>query len=163
MSGRVPRQVRPVLLLVVYGVFLVVVGVTATVQTALVSLHFSTAAINTAVAGDAAIVRAFVNDGLAAGDLTDAADPARVERLDGLLAALAGNAGMRRLEIRDPSGTVRLTSAAGLPVDAALRGGGRVSLCRGRGRSGPGRDPRHAARRRQPGAARPVPAARRGR
>ena len=44
MSGRVPRQVRPVLLLVVYGVFLVVVGVTATVQTALVSLHFSTAA-----------------------------------------------------------------------------------------------------------------------
>ena len=83
MSGRAPRQVRPVLLLVVYGVFLVVVGVTATVQTALVSLHFTTAAINTAVAGDAAIVRAFVNDGLAASDLTAAADPARVERLNG--------------------------------------------------------------------------------
>ncbi len=120
MSGRAPRQVRPVLLLVVYGVFLVVVGVTATVQTALVSLHFSTAAINTAVAGDAAIVRAFVNDGLAAGDLTGAADPARVERLDGLLAALAGNAGMRRLEIRDPAGTVRLTSAAEAPTDPGL-------------------------------------------
>jgi diguanylate cyclase (GGDEF)-like protein len=120
LSGRVPRQVRPVLLLVVYGVFLVVVGVTATVQTALVSLHFTTAAINTAVAGDAAIVRAFVNDGLAASDLTEAADPARVERFDGLLAALAGNAGMRRLEIRDASGAVRLTSAADAPADLAL-------------------------------------------
>jgi diguanylate cyclase (GGDEF)-like protein len=120
LSGRAPRQVRPVLLLVVYGVFLVVVGVTATVQTALVSLHFSTAAINTAVAGDAAIVRAFVNDGLAASDLTDAADPTRAAQLDGLLATLAGNAGMRRLEIRDPSGTVRLTSAPGASPDAAV-------------------------------------------
>ena len=120
MSGRAPRQVRPVLLLVVYGVFLVVVGVTATVQTALVSLHFTTAAINTAVAGDAAIVRAFVNDGLAASDLTAAADPARVERLNGLLAALAGNAGLRRLEIRDQSGSVRLTSAADAPADPAI-------------------------------------------
>ena len=45
------------LLLVVYGVFLVVVGVTATAQTALVSLHFSTAAINSTVASDVAIVR----------------------------------------------------------------------------------------------------------
>ena len=52
MSGRAPRQVRPVLLLVVYGVFLVVVGVTATVQTALVSLHFvvSVAVLAAAVA-----------------------------------------------------------------------------------------------------------------
>jgi diguanylate cyclase (GGDEF)-like protein len=116
---------------VVYGVFLVVVGVTATVQTALVSLHFSTAAINTAVAGDVAIVRAFVNDGLAAADLTEAADPARVERLDGLLATLAGNAGIRRLEVRDPSGVVRLSSASDagatdpevVPLDtAALEG-----------------------------------------
>ena len=120
MSGRAPRQVRPVLLLVVYGVFLVVVGVTATVQTALVSLHFTTAAINTAVAGDAAIVRAFVNDGLAASDLTAAADPDRVERLNGLLAALAWNAGLRRLEIRDESGSIRLTSAADAPADPAI-------------------------------------------
>ena len=131
MSGRAPRQVRPVLLLVVYGVFLVVVGVTATVQTALVSLHFSTAAINTAVAGDVAIVRAFVNDGLAAADLTDAADPARVARLDGLLATLATNAGIRRLEVRDPAGAIRLSSATSdtsadasvVPPDAAVLDG----------------------------------------
>ena len=33
MNQQRPRGVRPVLLLVVYGVFLVVVGVTATLQT----------------------------------------------------------------------------------------------------------------------------------
>jgi diguanylate cyclase (GGDEF)-like protein len=104
-----------VLLLVVYGVFLVVVGVTATAQTALVSLHFSTAAINSTVASDVAIVRTFVNDGLVAADLTGSADPARVERLDGLLAELAGSAGIRRLEVRDPAGVLRLSSA---PVGA---------------------------------------------
>jgi diguanylate cyclase (GGDEF)-like protein len=120
LSTRVPRQARPVLLLVVYGVFLVVVGVTATVQTALVSLHFTTAAINTAVASDVAIVRSFVNDGLAAADLTNAADPARVERLDGLLAALAGNGGIRRLEVRDPDGVLRLSSSNGATLDPAV-------------------------------------------
>jgi diguanylate cyclase (GGDEF)-like protein len=120
LSARVPRQARPVLLLVVYGVFLVVVGVTATVQTALVSLHFTTAAINTAVASDVAIVRSFVNDGLAAADLTDGADPARVERLDGLLAALGGNGGIRRLEVRDPDGVLRLSSSTGATVDPAV-------------------------------------------
>jgi len=126
VSARVPRQVRPVLLLVVYGVFLVVVGVTATAQTALVSLHATTAAVNNAAASDVAIVRTFVNDGLAAVDLTDAADPARVERLDGLLAELAGSAGLRRLEVRDPAGVLRLSSATGaaedpgvVPLDAA--------------------------------------------
>jgi diguanylate cyclase (GGDEF)-like protein len=120
LSARVPRQARPVLLLVVYGVFLVVVGVTATVQTALVSLHFTTAAINTAVASDVAIVRSFVNEGLAAADLTDAADPARVERLDGLLAALAGNGGIRRLEVRDPDGVLRMSGTDGATIDPAV-------------------------------------------
>jgi diguanylate cyclase (GGDEF)-like protein len=120
LSAHVPRQVRPVLLLVVYGVFLVVVGVTATAQTALVSLHFSTAAINSAVASDVAIVRTFVNDGLVAADLTDVADPDRVARLDGLLANLAGSAGIRRLEVRDPAGALRLSSGTGGAEDAAV-------------------------------------------
>ena len=86
-------------------------------------------AINTALAGDAAIVRAFVNDGLAA----ERPHGGRRIRLRGGAAGRAagallapGNAGMRRLEIRDPSGTVRLTSAgrgAGGPRD---RGAGRT-------------------------------------
>ena len=43
-----------------------------------------------------------------------------MERLNGLLAALAGNAGLRRLEICDPSGTIRLTSEADSPADLAI-------------------------------------------
>ena len=127
MIGRAPRPVRPMVLLVVYGAFLVVVGVTATVQTTLVSLHFSTATVNTAVAGDAAIVRAFVNDGLSAADLTDRADPARVARLEGLLGALARYAEMTRVEVRDPGGVVRLSTdpsgrdAANAPDDMFAR------------------------------------------
>ena len=68
MNQQRPRGMRPVLLLVVYGVFLVVVGVTATLQTGLLSLHFSTAAMNATVAADAAIVRTFANGELTASD-----------------------------------------------------------------------------------------------
>ena len=137
MIGRVPRPVRPVLLLVVYGAFLVVVGVTATVQTTLVSLHFSTATVNTAVAGDAAIVRAFVNDGLSADDLTDDADPARIGRLERLLGDLARYAEMTRVEVRDPDGVLRLASdpaangldlAPGEEFERALGGSSEATL-----------------------------------
>ena len=96
MNRQRPRAVRPVLLLVVYGVFLVVVGVTATLQTALVSLHFSSAAVNATVAADAAIVRTFANGELTADDLVDGGapagasdDPTRAARLEADLAALA--------------------------------------------------------------------------
>ena len=72
MNQQRPRGMRPVLLLVVYGVFLVVVGVTATLQTGLLSLHFSTAAMNATVAADAAIVRTFANGELTSSDLSRA-------------------------------------------------------------------------------------------
>src|SRR5260221_13137436 len=61
MSGSKPRIRRPVLLLLVYGVFLALVGITATAQAAMVSAHFSTATLNDVVGSDAATIRAFVN------------------------------------------------------------------------------------------------------
>jgi len=60
MSGSKPRIRRPVLLLLVYGVFLALVGITATAQAAMVSAHFSTATLNDVVGSDAATIRAFV-------------------------------------------------------------------------------------------------------
>ncbi|OGO59170.1 MAG: hypothetical protein A2V85_14120 [Chloroflexi bacterium RBG_16_72_14] len=104
------RTVRPVLLLVVYGVFLVVVGVTASAQAILVSAHFSASVLSTSVASDAAIVRAFANGGLTAADLGPAASPERVATLGGELLQLADGAGIARLEIRDPAGVVRLAT-----------------------------------------------------
>src|SRR5712664_4082066 len=71
---RTPRAHRPPprvpLLLLVYGVFLVVVAVTATFQGILVSAHFSTTALNSIVSNDAATVRTFVNGTFTPGDLT---------------------------------------------------------------------------------------------
>ena len=117
MNRQRPRGVRPVLLLVVYGVFLVVVGVTATLQTGLLSLHFSTAAMNATVAADAAIVRTFANSELTAQDLASAqTDERRATRLEADLAALATRAGIERIDIREPDGRILLTT------DPAARG-----------------------------------------
>ena len=104
------RTVRPVLLLVVYGAFLLVVGVTASAQVILVSAHFSTAALNTAIVDDGAIVRTFANGGLTAADLQAGASADRTATLDDELGQLVTAAGMARIELRDPSGVVRLTS-----------------------------------------------------
>jgi diguanylate cyclase (GGDEF)-like protein/putative nucleotidyltransferase with HDIG domain len=120
-----------VLLFVVYGMFLLVVGVTATAQAMLVSAHFSVAALNAAVGSDGAIVRAFANGGLTTADLGPGVAADRVARLDGALAGLAGEAGIARIEVRDPSGVVRLATdggavgQAGSPLpgwDAAIGG-----------------------------------------
>jgi hypothetical protein len=81
-----PRAPRPVVLLIVFGLFLVVVGVTTTAQTILVSSHFSNAALNEIVGGDAGTVRSFVNLNLSASDLTE---QARTDRRQALVVALA--------------------------------------------------------------------------
>jgi diguanylate cyclase (GGDEF)-like protein len=112
VSRHRPKGVRPVLLLVVYGMFLVVVGVTATAQTVLVSLHFNAAAINTAVAADVAIVGAFANEGLQADDLTARITPERADEVQQRLASLAVEAGIGRIDVRDTDGTIRLSTRA---------------------------------------------------
>ena len=61
MFGTRANLPRPVLMIIVYGLFLVIVGVTATAQTMLVSLHFSTASLEATVGSDAATIRTFAN------------------------------------------------------------------------------------------------------
>ena len=69
-SARPIRPPRPILLFLVYGVFLVIVGVTATAQVMLASVHVSTSALNQAVGTDTQVVRGFVDDLLTPADLT---------------------------------------------------------------------------------------------
>ena len=59
VSGGRPR--RPILLLLVFGSFLALVGITASAQAAMISTHFQTATLNDVVGSDAATARAFVN------------------------------------------------------------------------------------------------------
>ena len=116
MFGSRPKPSRPVLLLIVYGLFLVVVGVTATAQTAMVSLHFATASLRTTVQSDAATIRVFVNGFLRPSDLAGVDDPVRTAAIERGLTALASQDAISRIEIRDPSGVVRFSN------DPAARG-----------------------------------------
>ena len=69
LFGAPPRLPRPVLLIIVFGIFLAIVGVTAMAQTIMVSAQFSTSAINNVVGSDTALVRLFVTGALSPDDL----------------------------------------------------------------------------------------------
>src|SRR5688572_27377822 len=71
-AGR--RSRRPMLLTLVFGVVLVLVGVTAGALAAVVSANLSSARLNTVVTYDAALVELFVNYNVRAADL-DAGGP----------------------------------------------------------------------------------------
>jgi diguanylate cyclase (GGDEF)-like protein len=118
MFGSQPRTRRPLLLLLVFGVFLVIIGITASAQAAMISLHFSAGTLNTVAASDSATVRAVLNDSLQLGDLDPAASATTTSRrvLQAELAALTGPGDILRVELRRLDGTVVAAS------DAALTG-----------------------------------------
>jgi len=128
MPGTQPRIRRPVLLLLVYGAFLALVGITATAQAAMVSAHFSTATLNDVVGSDAATIRAFVNAHLDVRFLDGSASsttPAQLSDLERGLATLAGPGEIVRVELRLPDGRLvaasdPATASPTAPADAAF-------------------------------------------
>ena len=104
--GSLPMPARPVVLVIVYGLFLVVAGVTTTALTILVSAHFSTAALNQVVGGDAGTVRTFANLNLLESDLDGSGSLARRTELASGLGLLIRNGDLLHVEIRLPDGTV---------------------------------------------------------
>ena len=119
MFGTLPRVPRPVILILVYGVFLVLVGITATAQSMLVASHFSTSTLNAVVGSDAATTRAFVNAYVLPRYLDSAVGPSQQERstLGAQLATLTERAEIVRVELRLPDGRLIAASDA---ADAAL-------------------------------------------
>ena len=97
---------KPILLLIVFGLFLVVVGVTTTAQTILVSAHFSNAALTEAVGSDAGTVRTFANLNLLERDLSAGLSPGRRAELARGFATLVRNGNLLHIELRRPDGTV---------------------------------------------------------
>ena len=107
MFGTPHRVPRPILLILVYGIFLVIVGLTAVAQTVLVSADFSATTLNSTVGADAAMVRLFVSSSLSPDDLGPAGlDAARQASLDDRLAYLVGPGQILRVEVRLPDGRV---------------------------------------------------------
>ena len=98
---------RPVLFVLVYGIFLVIVGVTATAQTMMVSANFSTSTLQSVVGTDAGLIRSVVNTYVLPGDL-DGDGPSATRRadLEADLARLVRRAEILRVELLRPDGTV---------------------------------------------------------
>ncbi len=114
MFGTEPRVRRPVLLLLVFGAFIALVGITAAAQATMVTSHFTQVTMQTVVDGDLASVRRFAtarveSGGLAPTDLAIGAivDPARRTALEANLAAITGgDGGIRHAELRRADGTL---------------------------------------------------------
>jgi len=128
MSGSQPRIRRPVLLLLVYGAFVALVGITATAQAAMVSAHFSAATLNDVVGSDAATIRAFVNAHLDVHYLDETGGGPSATQLASLeqqLGTLTAAGEILRVEVRLLDGRVLAaddpTAAGGLvPADQAF-------------------------------------------
>ncbi|HEV8698964.1 MAG TPA: GGDEF domain-containing protein, partial [Candidatus Limnocylindrales bacterium] len=116
MFGSTVRPPRPLLLMVVYGAFLAIVGISAGAQSLLVGVHFSASTLTNLVGSDAATTRAFVNAYIRPSDLSTGGPPADVALLEQRLAALTRPGEILRLELRLPDGTILASS------DPALRG-----------------------------------------
>jgi diguanylate cyclase (GGDEF)-like protein len=99
----------------VYGIFLVIVGVTAAAQTIMVSTSFSTTTLESVVSTDAALVRSVVNTFVRPGDLDPATlTPTRRDEIEANLAVLVRRAEVLRIELRLPDGRVILSDQPGL-------------------------------------------------
>ncbi len=125
MFGVQPRVRRPVLLLLVFSAFLVLVGITAAAQATLVTSHFTAVTMQTIVEGDASNVRRFADAAAESQSLTPAdlaigtpLDPARRAAIEADLAAVVGrDGGIRHAELHRADGT--LLAAVPTAPDAA--------------------------------------------
>jgi diguanylate cyclase (GGDEF)-like protein len=105
-----PRR-SPALLALVFGVFLLIIGVTATGQSILVSSHVTTQSLDAVVAADASLVRILVNGTLGPVDLDPATLPStRVAALQAELAVVVSRGNILRIEVRTPAGAFLFAS-----------------------------------------------------
>jgi diguanylate cyclase (GGDEF)-like protein len=119
-SPRMPRagsvrSRRPVLLALVFGIFLVLIGVTATALVAVTAMHLSTATLNAVVSRDRSLVEMFVNGNVSAADV-DANGPTRssAQALEARLSTLTAEDEILRIDLRGLDGTILASSQPGL-------------------------------------------------
>ena len=105
---------RPILLIVVFGFFLMIVGLTALSQAIIVSTQSSQTMLNAIVGSDAATVRGFANAYLVPADLAtrrSVRDPRRRPPGSGQDDRLRDGE-ILRIEVRSPDGTLLLSDTA---------------------------------------------------
>ena len=106
---------RPVLLIVVLGIFLTIVGMTALSQAIVVSSQSSATMLNAVVGSDAATVRGFANGYLVPADLVPGGLSAtRAVALQAQVRTIVAAGQILHVEMRLPDGTVLLSDASDL-------------------------------------------------
>ena len=106
---------RPVLLIVVFGFFLMIVGLTALSQAIIVSSQSSQTMLTSVVGSDAATVRGFANAYLRPADLEPGGlSTTRAAGLQGQIRTIVSDGQILRIEIRLPDGTVLLSDTGDL-------------------------------------------------
>jgi diguanylate cyclase (GGDEF)-like protein len=104
---------RPILLIVVFGFFLMIVLLTALSQAIIVSSRSSQTMLSAIVGSDAATVRGFANANLTPADLAPGGlSPARAVALRAQVTTILSAGEILRLELRLPDGTVLLSDSA---------------------------------------------------
>jgi diguanylate cyclase (GGDEF)-like protein len=129
--GASPRAPRQVLLLIVFGVLLAVVGVTATAQAVMVTVYSSKSTLNSILESDLATIRGFVYQGLAPSLLEpNGLSPQEQSALEGLIGTIESKGGILRVELRLPDGRVLAasdTASAGSLVPSSVDFAGAVA------------------------------------
>jgi diguanylate cyclase (GGDEF)-like protein/putative nucleotidyltransferase with HDIG domain len=143
LSGKRSAARKPILLLLVFGVFLVIVGITAFSQAILISTDFSTSVLESYIGNDAATLRGFATAFLRPSDLVLGPSAPASTVLQGQLESLVeptttgAPPPFLRVEIRLPDGTVvkandptlvGSTAAASSDFGAAAAGTATVGL-----------------------------------
>ena len=98
------------LLALVFGVFLVLVGITASGLSALISSNLTVVIVNATVERDASLAELFVNENLTSGDIDGGGGPARAAAIGAKLASLTRDDGILRAELRSLDGSVFFSS-----------------------------------------------------
>ena len=108
-------------MLLVFGIFLVLIGITGSALVAVTSSHLAGTTLNAIVQRDRSLVDLFANDALTVADLDRPMRPGRAVELRDQLDALARSDEIVQLEIRDAAGGLVVASGSGAaPSDELL-------------------------------------------
>jgi diguanylate cyclase (GGDEF)-like protein len=113
-TARAPR-----LLVLVFGIFLVLVGITASALVAVTSDHLARTTLNAVVGRDRSLVDLFANENLLLSDLAEPMGADRRAELGAALEALAAGDAIEAVEIHAADGPVLATDVAATAVSAA--------------------------------------------
>jgi diguanylate cyclase (GGDEF)-like protein len=113
LFGARQRAPKPVLLLIVFGVLLGVVGITATAQALMVTVYATSSTLNAIVQNDVATIRGFIQQNVST-DIVEQPGPtaAQLDRLNELIATLVSKDEILRVDLRTPDGHILASSDA---------------------------------------------------